>query len=236
MGGNALKKAARNVKETMIEFAKDEYGVEGNIVFKDNALYTEKGKKVEDFAKVASDAFHSGVFLSSYGWYKAPKISWDEETGQGRPYFTYVYGCQIAEVEVDTGTGQVKVLNMAAAHDVGKAINPANVRGQIYGGVVMAVGQALMEDLGFSDGFINHTNFDEYLIPTVKDTPDIDAIIVENPDPAGPYGAKSIGEPTVELGGAAINNAIAVATGDRHYDLPLNLEKVLIGRDLSREG
>lgn len=236
MGGNALKKAARNVKDTMIEFAKEEYGVEGNIIFKDNALYTEKGKKVEDFAKVASDAFHSGVFLSSYGWYKAPKISWDEETGQGRPYFTYVYGCQIAEVEVDTGTGQVKVLNMAAAHDVGKAINPANVRGQIYGGVVMAVGQALMEDLGFSDGFINHTNFDEYLIPTVKDIPDIDAIIVENPDPAGPYGAKSIGEPTVELGGAAINNAIAVATGDRHYDLPLNLEKVLIGRDLSREG
>ena len=236
MGGNAIKKAVDNIRTVMEEFVQDEYGVDESIVLRDNAVFTESGQRVADFSEVAAAAFHSGVFLSAYGWHQAPDISWDEEIGQGNPYFTYVYGCQIAEVEVDTGTGEVAVLNMAAAHDVGKAINPANVRGQIYGGTVMALGHALMEDLGFSDGFINHTNFDEYLIPTVKDAPDVEAIIVENPDPAGPYGAKASGEPAMELGGAAINNAIAQATGDRHRDLPLNLERVLIGRDLSREG
>jgi len=236
MGGNAIKKAVDNIRTVMEEFVQDEYGVDESIVLRDNAVFTESGQRVADFSEVAAAAFHSGVFLSAYGWHQAPDISWDEEIGQGNPYFTYVYGCQIAEVEVDTGTGEVAVLNMAAAHDVGKAINPANVRGQIYGGTVMALGHALMEDLGFSDGFINHTNFDEYLIPTVKDAPEVEAIIVENPDPAGPYGAKAIGEPAMELGGAAINNAIAQATGERHRDLPLNLERVLIGRDLSREG
>ncbi len=235
MGGNAIKNATDNIKMVIQEFVEDEYEVAEEVELRNNAVYTVSGSKVADFAEIASAAFHSGVFLSSYGWYKAPAISWDEEIGQGRPYFTYVYGCQIAEVEVDTGTGEVAVLNMSAAHDVGKAINPANVRGQIYGGTVMALGHALMEDLGFSEGFINHTNFDEYLIPTVKDAPEVEAVIVENPDPAGPYGAKSIGEPAMELGGAAINNAIAQATGDRHRDLPLNLERVLIGRDLSKE-
>ena len=236
MGGNAIKKAVDNIRTVMEEFVRDEYGVDESIVLRDNAVFTESGQRVADFSEVAAAAFHSGVFLSAYGWHQAPDISWDEEIGQGNPYFTYVYGCQIAEVEVDTGTGEVAVLNMSAAHDVGKAINPANVRGQIYGGTVMALGHALMEDLGFSGGFINHTNFDEYLIPTVKDAPEVEAIIVENPDPAGPYGAKAIGEPAMELGGAAINNAIAQATGERHRDLPLNLERVLIGRDLSREG
>ncbi len=237
MGGSAVKNAAENIKTVIKEFVAEEYDYQGEIVYRDDALFTSEGSKLVDFPELAANAFHSGVFLSSYGWYKAPGISWDEETGQGRPYFTYVYGCQAAEVEVDTGTGEVRVLNMAAAHDVGKAINPANVRGQIYGGTVMALGHALMEDLGFSEGYIRHTNFDEYLIPTIKDAPDnVEAIIVENPDPAGPYGAKSIGEPAMELGGAAINNALSQATGRRLRDLPLNLERVLLGRNLSREG
>ena len=236
VGGNAVKNAVDNIKTVLQEFVEDEYGVEEEIVLEDGAAFTISGDRVADFSELASAAFQSGVFLSAYGWYKAPPISWDEEVGQGRPCFTYVYGCQIAEVEVDTGTGEVSVLNMAAAHDVGKAINPAGVKGQIYGGAVMALGHALMEDLGFSQGFIGHKNFDEYLIPTAKDAPEIEAVIVENPDPAGPYGAKSIGEPAMELGGAAINNAINQATGDRHRDLPLNLERVLIGRDLSKRG
>lgn len=236
VGGSAVKKAAENIKTVIAEFVAEEYDYSGKIIYRDDALYTKEGERIVAFPELAATAFHNGVFLSSYGWYKAPGISWDEETGQGRPYFTYVYGCQAAEVEVDTGTGEVKVVNMSAAHDVGKAINPASVRGQIYGGAVMALGHALMEDLGFSKGFIKHTNFDEYLIPTVKDAPEnIEAIIVENPDPAGPYGAKSIGEPAMELGGAAINNAIAQATGRRLRDLPLNLERVLLGRNLSKE-
>lgn len=237
VGGNAVKDAAEKLKTVIKEVVVDKYDLDRDkIILKNDHLYTEEGRKIVSFEEIVNYAYNQGVFLSAYGWYQSPEISWDEETGQGSPYFTYVYGCQIAEVEVDTGTGQVEVLNMAAAHDVGKAINPANVKGQIYGGVVMAQGHCLMEELETEDGYIKNTNFDNYLIPTAKDMPDIEPIIVENPDPYGPYGAKSIGEPAMELGTAAITNAVAQATGRRIRDLPLNLERVLIGRDLSKGG
>ena len=237
VGGNAVKDAAAKLKNIIKEVTAENFDVnEDQIVLRDDFAYTEDGEKIAPFSEIINTAYGEGVFLSAYGWYQSPEISWDEETGQGTPYFTYVYGCQIAEVEVDTGTGQIDVLNMAAAHDVGKAINPANVKGQIYGGVVMGMGHCIMEDLETEDGYIKTDNFDNYLIPTVKDIPDIDPIIVENPDPNGPYGAKSIGEPTLELGSAAITNAVAQATDRRIRDLPLNLERVLIGRSLSKGG
>ena len=237
VGGNAVKDAASKLKTVIKEVAADNYEQEiDNLELRDNYVYTKEGKKVVSFADIINTAYSQGVFLSAYGWYQTPDISWDEETGQGRPYFTYVYGCQIAEVEVDTGTGELEVLNMAAAHDVGKAINPANVKGQIYGGVVMGMGHAIMEDLQTDKGYIKTDNFDKYLIPTAKDMPNIEPIIVENPDPNGPYGAKSIGEPTLELGSAAIANATAQALNRRIRDLPLNLERVLIGRNLSKGG
>ena len=237
VGGNAVKDAASKLKTVIKEVVADNYEEKkDNLELKDNHVYTKKGKKLVSFDEIINTAYSQGVFLSAYGWYQTPDISWDEETGQGRPYFTYVYGCQIAEVEVDTGTGELEVLNMAAAHDVGKAINPANVKGQIYGGVVMGMGHAIMEDLQTKKGYIKTDNFDKYLIPTAKDMPDIEPIIVENPDPNGPYGAKSIGEPTLELGSAAIANATAQALNRRIRDLPLNLERVLIGRNLSKGG
>ncbi|MGM0409639.1 MAG: xanthine dehydrogenase family protein molybdopterin-binding subunit [Bacillota bacterium] len=237
VGGNAVKDAASKLKTVIKEVAADNYDLEiDKLELRDNHVFTKDGEKIASFNDIINTAYNQGVFLSAYGWYQTPDISWDEETGQGRPYFTYVYGCQIAEVEVDTGTGELEVLNMAAAHDVGKAINPANVKGQIYGGVVMGLGHATMEDLQTEKGYIKTDNFDKYLIPTAKDMPDIEPIIVENPDPNGPYGAKSIGEPTLELGSAAIANATAQALNRRIRDLPLNLERVLIGRYLSKGG
>ena len=235
VGGNASLDAAKNLKKKLTDFIVKKYNLVFNeLIFKDNSIYTPDQKRIISFDEAASQAYNSGVFLSSYGWYKAPEISWDEETGQGRPYFTYVYGCQIAEVEVDIGTGEIKVLKMVAAHDVGRAINPANVLGQFYGGISMGLGYGIMEELDINEGYINNTNFDEYLIPTVKDMPDITPIIVENPDPNGPYGAKSIGEPTLELGAAAIANAVAQATGKRIRSLPINLEKILVGHSLKK--
>ncbi|WP_281255715.1 xanthine dehydrogenase family protein molybdopterin-binding subunit [Petrotoga miotherma] len=235
VGGNASLDAAKNLKKKLTDFIVKKYNLAfKELIFKDNSIYTPDQKRIISFDEAASQAYNSGVFLSSYGWYKAPEISWDEETGQGKPYFTYVYGCQIAEVEVDIGTGEIKVLKMVAAHDVGRAINPANVLGQFYGGISMGLGYGIMEELDINEGYINNTNFDEYLIPTVKDMPDITPIIVENPDPNGPYGAKSIGEPTLELGAAAIANAVAQATGRRIRSLPINLEKILVGHSLKK--
>jgi len=238
LGGNAVKNAAQQIKRTITEMIADKFKVKsGDLVLRNENIYNKNNnQKIMSFDDAVDLANKLGVFLSAYGWYKAPDISWDEETGQGRPYFTYVYGCQIAEVEVDTATGQIEVLKMVAAHDVGRAINPVTLKGQIYGGVMMALGYGIMEEVEIVSGYIKNTNFDEYLIPTIKDMPEIIPIIVENPDPHGPYGAKSIGEPTLELGAPAIANAVAQATGRRIRHLPLNLERVLLGHSLIKGG
>jgi len=235
VGGNSVMRAAESAKRALSRFLAEEFGLpSSDLVFKENWIYTPDGKKLISFAEAANKAFWAGVQLSHVGWYVAPNIYWDEEEGRGNPYFTYVYGCQIAEVEVDMGTGEVTVLNMSAAHDVGRAINPEMLKGQIYGGVMMGLGYGIMEEVETDEGYIANTNFDEYIIPTSKDMPNIIPIIVENPDPDGPFGAKSIGEPTLELGAAAIANAIAQATGRRIRSLPLNLERVLLGHPLRK--
>jgi CO/xanthine dehydrogenase Mo-binding subunit len=126
-------------------------------------------------------------------------------------------------VEVDTETGKVKVNRVVASHDVGKAIHPENVIGQIMGGVAMGTGFALMEE--FVSG--ETTSFVNYLIPTSKDVPEVIPMIVENHEPTGPFGAKGVGEPALIPSAPAILNAIADAIGQRIFHLPANLERVL---------
>jgi CO/xanthine dehydrogenase Mo-binding subunit len=121
-------------------------------------------------------------------------------------------------------------------HDVGKAISRGGVLGQMYGGVAMGLGYGLMEEFDFESAAPKQLNFDEYLIPTSMDVPRINAIIVENEDAVGPFGAKSIGEPANEIAAPAIINAICNATGKRVYELPANLERVLLGHKLTRNG
>ncbi len=146
----------------------------------------------------------------------------DPKTGQGIPYATYAFATHLAEVEVDTETGKVKVCRVVASHDVGKAIHPQNLFGQIAGGVTMGVGFALMEEYipGETESFVN------YLIPTLKDVPEVIPLLVEDREPSGPYGAKGVGEPVLIPTAPAILNAIADAIGERVYDLPANLERV----------
>jgi CO/xanthine dehydrogenase Mo-binding subunit len=147
----------------------------------------------------------------------------DPKTGQGNPYATYAFATHLAEVEVDVETGKVKVDRIVASHDVGKAIHPKNVIGQIMGGIAMGTGFGLMEE--FVPG--ETTSFVNYLIPTSKDIPEVVPIIVEDKEPTGPFGAKGVGEPALIPSAPAILNAIADAIGERIYHLPANLERVL---------
>ncbi|MFW5799414.1 MAG: molybdopterin cofactor-binding domain-containing protein, partial [Spirochaetota bacterium] len=172
--------------------------------------------------------------LFEYGWYSMPKIHWDEEKGVGEPYFTYVYSVNAAEVTVDTATGKVKVDNFVSAHDMGRAINPMQCYGQMFGGAAMGVGFALYEEVEVVEGVMKDRNFDTYTLPTACDLPDFKGIIVERPDPEGPFGAKSLGEPATEVAAPAVLNAVAQATGKRIYDLPASLERVLLGKKLSK--
>jgi CO/xanthine dehydrogenase Mo-binding subunit len=129
----------------------------------------------------------------------------------------------MAQVIVDTLTGEVRVERVVAAHDVGKAIYPEGVKGQIRGGVAMGVGFALMEE--YVPG--QTESMKDYLIPTCGDMPEVIPIIVESEEPSGPFGAKGVGEPALIPTAPAIVNALADALGERIHNLPANLERVL---------
>jgi CO/xanthine dehydrogenase Mo-binding subunit len=157
-----------------------------------------------------------------------PTVPLDPETGQGKPFATYVYATQIAEVDVDDETGEVEVLRVAAAHDCGTAINPMLVEGQVEGGVGMGLGYALQEEILFdANGRQVNPNLTNYIMPTALDMPDIEVDIVESRDPTGPFGAKGVGEPTCVPTAAAILNAIHDAVGVRLYELPATPERVM---------
>lgn len=144
-----------------------------------------------------------------------------------------MYGCQVADVAVDTRTGKVTLLDITAVHDVGKVVNRVGFEGQVYGGVVQGmIGYGMLEDFNIENGEVKSENFDTYLLPTIRDIPNIRVIAVENHDRAGPYGAKVIGEPVLKLGGAALNNAVSFAVGRWNRTLPLTLEQVRLGYNL----
>ena len=237
MGGSAVKLGAEIVRDRIKDSVKKELDAENpdNIVFENGKVRNIKNAKEIDFKKACEIAYFDGKNITAYGWYKAPDVYWDEEKGQGPAYFTYVYGSQIAELTVDTWTGKVFVDNAYAAHDVGHAVNYQGTLGQIYGGVVQGMGYGLFEEVDVQDGYIKNTNLDEYFIPTVKDFGNIHPIVIENPDKYGPWGGKSLGEPTLELMSAAINNAVSNATGKRFYKIPIDLETIVTGKQLKRK-
>jgi aldehyde oxidoreductase len=142
--------------------------------------------------------------------------------GQGEPYAVFGYGAHLAEVEVDIELGRVKVLNLICAHDVGRAINPTLVEGQIEGGAAQGLGMALMEE--FTPG--RGENLHDYLIPTIGDMPPVQSILIEDPSAVGPYGAKGIGEQALIPTAPAILNAIAHATGVRMRQIPVTPDRL----------
>ncbi|HTY36060.1 MAG TPA: xanthine dehydrogenase family protein molybdopterin-binding subunit [Bacteroidota bacterium] len=238
MGGSAAKNAAEKVRKTLLDVGAEMTGVGvGDLDLEGNYLVQPgTGERLASFGELAAACFNKGKPMIGLGWHKSPPTSWHEEEGQGEAYFTFVYGANAAEVEVDTATGKVDVVDVVSVHDVGKAINRGMVVAQMCGGVAMGLGYGLLEEFDFEDGIPKQLNFDEYLLPTSMDVPRIKTVIVENEDVTGPFGAKSVGEPTNELAAPAIVNAIANATGKRIYEIPANLERVLLGHKLTRTG
>jgi CO/xanthine dehydrogenase Mo-binding subunit len=167
-----------------------------------------------DLSKLPRDA--NGDVLAGEGRFDPPTTALDPN-GQGKPYATYAFAAQIAQVEVDEALGTVKVRRIVAAHDVGKALNPVQVEGQIQGGALQGLGLALMEE--YVPG--KTENLHDYLIPTVGDAPAIDCILIEDPEPLGPSGAKGVGEPGLIPTAPAILGAIDHATGVRMRQVPV---------------
>ncbi len=162
------------------------------------------------------DVIEGDVVLLGEGVFDPPATALDQ-AGQGEPYGTYAFAAQLAVVEVDIELGTTKVVRIVAAHDVGKAINPTLIEGQIEGGIAQGLGLALMEE--FLPG--RTENLHDYLIPTVGDMPEVEVILVEDPDPNGPSGAKGVGEPGLVPTAPAILAAIKSATGIGMHEVPV---------------
>jgi aldehyde oxidoreductase len=166
--------------------------------------------------------------LDARGYVTSAEETFDPPTkpldsdGQGTPYAVYGFGAHFAEVEVDTELGTVKVLGVLAAHDVGRAINPTLVEGQIEGGVAQGIGMALMEEFFPGKG----ENLHDYLIPTIGDVPSVESILIEDASPIGPFGAKGIGEHAMIPTAPAILNAIYDAIGVRIRKIPATPDRV----------
>lgn len=168
-----------------------------------------------------------GYKLDSYAVYRAGTVTPHRESGLSpRAFVTYMFGSHIAEVLVDIETGEVTVERLIAAHDVGKALNPQQVEGQIEGGVAQGIGMALMEEVVTREGKILNASFTDYIIPTIRDVPLIESIIVERADPEGPYGARGVGEPPLIGTPPAILAAISDAIGCPVMETPATAERV----------
>lgn len=225
MGGGAVVNAARQLKQKLAGLLSGQLSCSADQVrFRDDRIWGADDAHALGWAEAMQQLFLMQEYPYSFGSFKAPRVSWDEHTGQGNAYFTWVYGCQAVELTVNRRTGRVKLLSMAASHEVGNAVNPPMVLGQFYGGMAMGAGYALFEEVRQEDGRIANPSFDHYRIPRSTDLPEMRGLVIENPDPLSPSGAKSIGEPANELMAPAIANAVYNATGRRQFTLPIRIE------------
>ncbi len=218
--GKAALLAGRALRETILRM--------GNMG--PNAAINIEGERIVITEGAAQRGIElAGMPVDANGYVLAAEETYDpltvplDESGQGAPYAVYGYGAQIAEVEVDVRLGTVRVVHMTAAHDVGRAINPLLVEGQIEGGIAQGLGMALMEE--YIPG--RTENLHDYLIPTIGDMPEVTSILIEKPDAEGPFGAKGLGEHVLIPTAPAILNAIRHACGARITRLPALPDRVL---------
>ncbi len=233
VSGNATRMAAEDLRRQLLTFA--EAGPDASIDIEDGRVVATDGdtRSVVELGELPEGA--RGCVLLGHGAYD-PKTTPLDADGQGIPYETYAFGAQVAEVDVDVELGTVKVRRVVAAHDVGRAINPTLVEGQIQGGIVQGLGMALME--AYVPGRTD--NLHDYLIPTIGDAPEIECLLVEDAEPAGPFGAKGVGEPALVPTAPAILAAIRHATGARIDAVPATPSRVraaiLAARDAASGG
>ena len=233
--GNAIIMAANEARKVMMEVAADELEVsptdlepdgQGNIHVKG---VPDRAINIVDLALAAH--FKYGKTISGRGMYMKPKSDVDPETGKMDPDSTEAHACTVAEVEVDTETGEVTVLSIKSAYEIGRQVNPALVEGQIRGGSLMGMSHALYETTAPYYPAIDHSpgSFSEYLMPGPTELPQMESVVLEYPSASGPYGVKGIGEMTANSPIPAIVNAIYNAVGIRITELPVTPEKILRG-------
>ena len=219
VSGKAAMMAGEQLRAAILEMCNAP--AQASISLHECSLWIESGELREKFDLSQLPVDELGYVLSAEATFDPPTKPLDED-GQGVPYAIYGFGAQLAEVEIDLDLGTVRVLKLTAAHDVGRAINPTLIEGQIEGGAAQGLGMALMEEFVPGRG----ENLHDYLIPTIGDMPPVESILIEDPSPIGPFGAKGIGEQALIPTAPAILNAIYDGVGVRIRKLPATPDKV----------
>jgi len=207
--GGAVKTACEAVRERVLALARAELGGNEASRLDGDAVVSAGGNVIVTLATLLGDA----VIEETREFRPRPTHRLDSETGQADAHLQYAFAAHRAVVDVDTELGLVKVVELATAQDVGKAINPQAVEGQLEGGAAQGLGLAVMEEIQVKDGVIRNPSFTDYLLPTILDMPPLRMDILELGDPHSPYGLKGVGEPPTISSGPAIVAAIRAATG-----------------------
>jgi CO/xanthine dehydrogenase Mo-binding subunit len=174
--------------------------------------------------------------LAAHGWACPPESAFDLQSGQGEAYPAYTFSACVAEVSVDTATGETRVARVTSCHDVGRVVNPTSAEACVDGGVTLGIGLALFEGHGLHEGVVERDDLSRYLVPTSVDVPEIQRAFVEHPHPWGPFGAKGLSDAPVIAVAPAVTSAIAHATGARVTDLPATAERVFFALGAVAEG
>jgi CO/xanthine dehydrogenase Mo-binding subunit len=228
MSGNAILRAARKLRDQLTPVAAKELGVpEDALLWVDGMVRTEGGATGMSLPELVRAANEARVDTTVLNTWRARSGGFDPQKGRGHTYPDYTFGTHAAEVEVDLETGDIRLLKYTACHDVGRAINPIRVQGQIIGGAAQGIGYALTEDCVTDAGHPLSSLFADYLIPTAMDLPDIRVAVVESGEGRGPLNARGIGEPPIGPPAATIASAVEAAIGIRPTQLPITAERVL---------
>jgi len=227
--GNAVVAAARDAKQRLFEFAADQLEVDPSDLFaREGKIFVRgtPGKSIDISQVVQVAYFQKGTPISGYGHF-VDRLSFPKDPlDYGDMFPTFSYGAHAVRLRVDRETGRIHLLKIVAAHDLGKAINPVMAEGQILGALAQGIGFSIYEKLLIREGNVWSDNFRDYVIPTAKDLPQMETILVEEEDPLGPFGAKGVGEPGLVATAPAIANAIYDAIGVRIFDLPMDQTKI----------
>lgn len=234
MSGNAVLDACRTLRATIDKKAASHLGCRPDQVSAAQGRFHGAGKSAS-WEEIVALCFKARLRMTEQGWYVAPPLTIDA-LGQGDAYHTYTWSANAIELEVDSETGEVKLLHCTSAHDIGRAINPQQAEGQIEGGNLQGLGYALYEDMPRKDGKLGNTSFAGYIIPTAADAPRYRSIILERGYDEGPYGAKGLGEPPLIGMAPAVGNAIRDACGVRLRRLPMRPEDVWAGLESAAKG
>jgi CO/xanthine dehydrogenase Mo-binding subunit len=215
--GGAVKAASDAVRKRVLELAESELHPANELHIENDAVVDASGKAVTSLATLLGDA----VIEETREFRPRKTQHLDAETGQSNAHMQFAFAAHRAVVDVDTELGLVKVVELATAQDVGRAINPLAVQGQLEGGAAQGLGLAVMEEMQVKDGIVRNASFTDYLLPTILDMPPVRMDILELGDPNSPYGLKGVGEPPAISSGPAIVAAIRAATGREINRVPV---------------